>query len=179
MGDSFSSGEGAYSYELGTDENGERMWPDGNGGYFKQGVANKCHLSRNSYPYLISNMTAPLNDFRSIACSGATTKHYTSEQKDRHEVEVSPLGKWLPGYRPQREYLREASPSVVTITMGGNDIGFADIVRECVIWPDVCYRSLEYRQELAERVHNLYGELVQLYSDMRATSNNARVYVLG
>src|SRR5690606_31271128 len=111
----------------------------------------KCHLSRNSYPYIVGSQATSLSDFRSVACSGAAIRNYASQQKDRGEVKASPLGEWLPGFQPQRKYLRESSPSMVTISMGGNDIGFADIVQQCVIWPEICYRSLESRQELAKK----------------------------
>src|SRR5690606_36155952 len=54
LGDSFQSGEGAYAYEPGTDQDG-----------------NYCHRSYNAYPHLIQqsgDVTLTL-DFR--ACSGA------------------------------------------------------------------------------------------------------------
>ena len=54
LGDSFSSGEGAHNYEIGTDEHSFNM----------------CHLSKNSYPYVIAEKLQ-LNSFHSVACSGA------------------------------------------------------------------------------------------------------------
>lgn len=53
LGDSYASGEGAYNYEPETDTS-----------------ENDCHLSKDSYPYLISDQLN-MESFKSIACSGA------------------------------------------------------------------------------------------------------------
>src|SRR5690606_34519160 len=63
LGDSYISGEGAYSYRDGTDT--ER---------------NQCHQSLVSYPYLLGERQS---SFASVACSGAQMINVTSKEDDK------------------------------------------------------------------------------------------------
>src|SRR6185295_14449068 len=89
LGDSFSSGEGAQKYEIGTDES-----------------ENLCHLSRVSFPYVIAQKLN-FSNFHSIACSGARSVNLSggsgfSESKlviDRdNQYERVPSNNALPGW---------------------------------------------------------------------------------
>ncbi|WP_193315451.1 PKD domain-containing protein [Nostocoides sp. F2B08] len=104
LGDSFSSGEGAPRYETGTDDS-----------------ANKCHRSVGSYSRILSaNLEADLQPAEFHACSGAVTADF---------VEPNPRNS---GEDPQIDHVSEFT-DVITLTVGGNDVAFADIATYCVL----------------------------------------------
>lgn len=102
LGDSYSSGEGSGRYYRRTDT-----------------AANACHRSPLAYAPLLdqSRRSLRLTDF--VACSGATT----------HDL-----------YAPNHSYAGEPAQltalttrtKVVTLTIGGNDLGFTEIVGACL-----------------------------------------------
>lgn len=161
LGDSFSSGEGAYDYERGTDE------PE-----------NKCHLSRKSYPYVVAQKL-DMSRLRNVSCSGAKFSDYFSSQDGMDDNANNSLGEWLPGAKPQYQYLEKATPSVVTISMIGNDIGFADKLKRCIIGPGSCFRFREERESIAHEIYRKFGTLVGLYKHIQYTAPDANIYVLG
>lgn len=175
LGDSFSSGEGAYNYRDGTDSS-----------------TNRCHVSAESYPFLVG-ATAGLGDYHSVACSGAKLKDLVSANEDKYDkYDAQSKGlsdrassdeiysSFLPGYRLQRNFIRRSMPSVVTLTAGGNDIGFGDIVQRCASY-DTCYQYREEREQLLNSIDAQYDRLVQLYDDLsnEAGRDRVRIYVLG
>ncbi len=171
LGDSFSSGEGAFNYKAFTDTD-----------------ENKCHNSLVSYPFLIGNDMG-MSDYESVACSGATTfdirtenraynedpqaKNKTSEEFDQ-EIRVN----FLPGYRPQRFMTLEYQPKIITLGIGGNNIGFGDIVKNCVM-PGTCYNSYAERKMLLQTIDNEFEEFVATYTEVVESSADSRVYVHG
>ncbi|HVI69196.1 MAG TPA: SGNH/GDSL hydrolase family protein [Magnetospirillaceae bacterium] len=111
LGDSFSSGEGVPGFEAGTDIAGP---PE-----------NRCHRSLKSYPRLLST-TPGLNitlAFR--ACSGAATNQvvnvWPSDENDSKNTNEPPQVSAI-----------STGTDVVTVTIGGNNIGFEDFVKSCV-----------------------------------------------
>lgn len=164
LGDSFSSGEGAFDYEQGTDN----LDP-----------ANKCHLSRNSYSYLAAKALG-IESFHSVACSGAKSSNYDGPQNNRNKVPDSPLGYWLPGYQGQKKYFERAgNTSAITVSMIGNDIGFDDKVKKCVIGTDSCFHFKEDRESVAYEIYSKFDTLVGLYSDIKSQAPKAKIFVLG
>lgn len=158
LGDSFSSGEGAYDYELGTDT------PE-----------NQCHLSRKSYPYLAA-ATLGLDSFHSVACSGA---RYDPDYVATPQYESVNAPQWLAGSKTQRAFVAQAKPDVVTISMIGNDIGFKNKVVRCLA-PDSCFHFREDRQSIVDEMNSKFNALVALYSNIKMNADeNAKVYVLG
>lgn len=100
MGDSYSAGEGVPAFEVGTDVAAS------------EGTENKCHRSRQAYSQILaSNPALNLNRLNFVACSGATIS------------DVLYSGQW--NEPPQIEAL-SADTAVVTLTIGGNDVGFGD-----------------------------------------------------
>lgn len=96
LGDSYSSGEGSFNYDL---------------------VGGGCHRSTDSYPhYLADTLSLDLPDLQ--ACSGAVTNDLYAIQYNR------------PGAIAQLEPLNGYTKNV-TLTIGGNDIGFGDIAGKC------------------------------------------------
>lgn len=109
LGDSYSSGEGAGT------------GPEA-GSYVTDGTpADDCHRSLNTYALQLYGIN---DDAAIIACSGAVTADYLSGNDERDRL-------------PQVSYLDQAMkedstrPDVVLLTFGGNDIGFAGLLKSC------------------------------------------------
>jgi lysophospholipase L1-like esterase len=105
VGDSFASGEGAGSYEPATDRPG-----------------NFCHRSANGQVQYAA--IAGIDARISIGCSGATTD----------DVRLGGTSRY--GEAPQAERLRgiarDYQVKAVVLTIGMNNIGFANLVIDCV-----------------------------------------------
>ncbi|MCW2983532.1 MAG: putative lipase [Conexibacter sp.] len=106
LGDSFSAGEGVEGFE-------PKTWMP----------SNQCHRSDRAYPVLLSQDVPGLTPFVSRACSGA----YTDDL-------------WATGHKwPEPAQLEAGGGStwdntkVVTITIGGNDVGFPQVMTSCVL----------------------------------------------
>lgn len=78
-----------------------------------------CLRSDHNYPHLVAPALG-LPVFRDVSCSGAKTDDMTQPQ------DVTPG----PPNPPQFNAL-DRNTKVVTLTIGGNDIGFTDIIRNC------------------------------------------------
>lgn len=93
---------------------------EGNGNYApgSNTATDKCHRSSTAYgPELAKRFS--VGSFQYVACSGAVTADLFAAN---HEY---------PGEGPQLSSL-SAQTSVVTLTIGGNDVGFASILEACV-----------------------------------------------
>lgn len=173
LGDSFAAGEGSYQYKALTDTS-----------------TNGCHLSLRSYPYLISRQLH-LGQSESVACSGAyiddvinsgsdyRLHHSQAKGKEDSALDEAILSSFLPGYRAQKLFTKRYTPQVMTISVGGNDMGFADILIRC-IGLDTCYANYEDRLELFSEVSNLFPRLSSTYTQLKqASPASLRVYVVG
>ncbi len=146
LGDSFSSAEGVEPFLSGTDTVGP--------------PANRCHRSTRAYARLLQNPVARLNLSAFVACSGATTGTMFAGQYNES---------------PQFDAL-DAQTEVVTLTIGGNDIGFADVVTLCVV--ELCSFAIDNaRDHLVPE--DLGVKLELAYEEIQERSPNAEVYVLG
>lgn len=193
MGDSYSSGEGdivagrAYHYIYDT---------GGKGG---------CHLSSRSYPFMLQQWwSVDLRRMQSIACSGASVIHdyisslgyYAGQHEqlkragdERQAAIDDALNNFTPGVVPQIEFVRKYKPKVVTLTGGGNDVGFGSILSYCAsptlrlgVWvDDTCRYARDSRaeQELINSIHNQYGIMKMAVSKIKNTSPNTKIYIIG
>lgn len=167
LGDSYASGEGAYTYFKGTDD------PN-----------NMCHLSDRSYPYLLGKKLR-MDSVRSVACSGARIQHVSSkDEKIAQQYNSLPsygnsLEDWLPGYKRQSDYINKGKPNIATISIGGNDIGFGAIIKRCVVGGDTCFETFEDRIELMMAINHKFDALVDTFKEVRSSSPGSRVYVIG
>ncbi len=78
-----------------------------------------CIQSINNYPHLIRPLTG-LRDFTDVSCSGGQTKDMTTSQG----VTPGPA-------KPQFDALT-ADTRLVTVGIGGNDVGFSSIATDCL-----------------------------------------------
>lgn len=83
-----------------------------------------CHRSRVAYPGLLDGrLTAEGKRIHAVnvACHGAVIRDYSQPQLQRPGIEG-----------PQRLHLSTQTTALVTVSMGGNDLGFERIVKDCL-----------------------------------------------
>ncbi|MFD9002901.1 SGNH/GDSL hydrolase family protein [Streptomyces sp. NPDC059582] len=114
-----------------------------------------CDRSTKAYPYLWNAAHAP-SSFTFAACSGARTD----------EVLASQLGGL------------STSTGLVSITIGGNDAGFADVMTTCVLSSDSgCISRINTARAYVDST--LPGKLDTVYNAISAKAPNAHVVVIG
>jgi lysophospholipase L1-like esterase len=160
LGDSFTSGEGAYDYFSETDTK-----------------ENKCHLSRQSYPYLIGKQLNVLS-YDSIACSGARMQDITKFAQKQRVPAPNTMGAKLPGYQKQLDYITQLRPQKITFGIGGNDVGFISKMKACLA-PGTCYQSYEDRLELVREINRQFTDLTTTYQQLKTETQSGVVFVLG
>jgi len=113
-----------------------------------------CLQSANAYPVLWHN--AHGGSFVNETCAGATTSDVINGQ-------LGPLS---------------ASTTVVTITTGGNDVGFSSVMETCVLGSDSsCVSAIQQAEQQAQST--LPGTLDTVLSDIASRAPNAKVVLLG
>jgi lysophospholipase L1-like esterase len=114
-----------------------------------------CQRSTLAYPSLLAAQRGYALDFR--ACSGASVGDVTSSQ----------LGALNGG------------TSFVTISVGGNDAGFADVLTECALpgWASDCNGAID--GAVAVINNSLPGSLDGLYASIRGLAPSAQVVAVG
>jgi lysophospholipase L1-like esterase len=113
-----------------------------------------CDRSSKAYPALWAAAHNPAG-YLSLACSGAKTTDVIANQ----------LG------------ALSSATTLVSITIGGNDIGFSDVMVNCVVWStSTCVNKVNAAENDART--NLPGELDTVYAAIRQHAPNARVVVL-
>ncbi|MEY9886718.1 lysophospholipase L1-like esterase [Catenulispora sp. MAP12-49] len=125
----------------------------GSGSYISS--SGNCLRSTLAYSQLWANAHSPAS-YTSVACSGATTSDVLSSQ-------ISALS---------------SSTNLVSITIGGNDVGFASVMQTCVLDSDsTCLSAINTAVAQAKSV--LPGKLANTYSAIRSAAPSARVVVMG
>ncbi|WNZ12750.1 SGNH/GDSL hydrolase family protein [Streptomyces sp. 11x1] len=114
-----------------------------------------CKRSTRAYPYLWAAANAP-SSFAFTACSGARTGDVLASQ-------LGPLG---------------AGTGLVSVSVGGNDAGFADVMTTCVLQSDsACVSRIDTAKAYVDST--LPGQLDKVYSAISAKAPSAHVVVLG
>lgn len=186
LGDSYTSGEGAFDYRDGTDTE-----------------LNSCHTSVHSYPMLLTKDLFTSLGGHSVACSGARINDITSNsngyrgqirngfslselQKDRPEFLESIENNYLPGYVTQHRFVKRWQPKAVTVSIGGNDIGFGDLLERCVMphvsrhhSDNVCFNTYEDRVEITNLIDRTVDRWTGLFKQLRSDSPEAQIYAIG
>jgi len=119
------------------------------------GETGSCDQSANAYGPRWAAANSPAS-FTFAACANATTSTVISSQ-------LSSLS---------------ASTTLVSITIGGNDVGFSSIMETCVLdSTSACERAVSRAEQYANTT--LPGNLSTLFADIKADAPNAVVVVLG
>ncbi|CAN5556495.1 hypothetical protein BH24ACT4_BH24ACT4_09500 [soil metagenome] len=106
-------------------------------------------------------------------CSGAQTEDFYQAQ------DVTPG----PANAPQLDAL-DGRTKVVTVGIGGNDIGFSDIVKTCALqnpFGSGCKADYVHdgRDELRERIAVTAPDVRQAFADIKARATKAEIFVVG
>jgi len=168
LGDSYSSGEGIEPF-------------------FEPGDIESCHRSTLAYPTLVKT-TDPENygktyySLRSTAgygwgfnaCSGDTSTVIDNTQLINNANDINT--NFLP---------LNSNTKLVTLTAGGDDLGFGDVLKFCALnTSDNCAND-KYQdgktlaQWATEQMSQLGPNLKKLYTDIRNDAPNAKILVLG
>jgi lysophospholipase L1-like esterase len=114
-----------------------------------------CERSTNAYPEQWADANHPAS-FVSVACANATTASVVSS-------ELSALS---------------SRTTLVSITIGGNDVGFTGVMTTCVLLPtSSCLSAISAAETLVADV--LPGSLNATLQAIRQDAPNARIVVLG
>jgi lysophospholipase L1-like esterase len=128
-----------------------------------------CLKSSNNYGR-IAQRTLAFAEYRDATCSGARTDHMTATQN------VSP------GPNPPQFDSLSPETELVTINIGGNDIGFSDLAQDCVsVLPfgSPCRdRYTRNGDEISRRIAETAPKVDAVLEGIRARSRVARVLVL-
>jgi lysophospholipase L1-like esterase len=121
-----------------------------------------------------AHVAAPLigETLEDVTCSGATT----GDMFEPQDV--------FPGPQPAQLDALDTATEVVTLTVGGNDIGFADIVLDCVtVWPFGSPCKDEFTgggsDEISERIAATAPLVASVLSAIHERAPQADVFVVG
>jgi lysophospholipase L1-like esterase len=150
MGDSYSSGEGAGDYAPGTDTD-----------------TNTCHRSANAWPVVLAHERG-FKLLPSLACSGATTTDVLSGRagSDEPERRISQISR-ISGH-----------PDVITLTIGGNDLGFRSVLQDCITSNCIDDYHLPTGDKLDAKIDALAQMLPDLYRKIEAAAPGAKLIVV-
>ncbi|MGY1684459.1 GDSL-type esterase/lipase family protein [Geodermatophilus sp. SYSU D00867] len=123
--------------------------------------AGRCHRS----PHTYAEQLLPDAEVTNLACSAAVIQDYREPQADRD-------------VRSQAAQLDDVDDyDLVLMTMGGNDIGFEDIVVDCAA-EEHCGGRLGDRGWWTQRLADLQTDLRHLYEEVLADTGVAPLVVL-
>ncbi|TQM03925.1 SGNH/GDSL hydrolase family protein [Pseudonocardia kunmingensis] len=133
-----------------------------------------CLRSTSNYPSVVAE-TLDIPDFRDVSCSAATTEHITGPQN-------VPLG-----VNPPQLDALGPDTELVTVSIGGNDIGFGDIISECArrspLQPtgSACadFYTSGGTDELAQRIDEAAPQVAAVLDAITERSPDARVLLVG
>jgi GDSL-like Lipase/Acylhydrolase family len=128
-----------------------------------------CLRSSNNYARLAApSLGLALTD---VTCSGATTVHMTQQQN----VE--------PGPNPPQFNGLNAGTTVVSLTIGGNDIGFSEVAQSCITINPFSHPCIDKykaggKDQLAERIAATAPKVAAVLQGIHSISPLAKIYVL-
>ncbi|WP_093797263.1 SGNH/GDSL hydrolase family protein [Streptomyces sp. Wb2n-11] len=134
-------------------------------------VDSTCTRSHRNYPALVNAALAP-TAHKDVTCGGATTVHMTSAQNSSAPPQFDALS---------------ADTGLVTLTIGGNDIGFASIILRCVslgVFNPVgspCKNSYTWTgtDQLATTINATAPKVAAAIDGIRQRAPQARILVTG
>lgn len=150
------SGSYTNSYTLGDSYSSGEGAPPYNG-------ASGCYRSTNGYAYLLG---ASVPTPTMIACSGAVTANI-DQTVQSSSVPGTQLSQLLSGSRGK---------TLITITIGGNDVGFSSELTKCIASFSSCTSD---QSSIAQSITALQSRLLQIYQELRAAAPGADIVILG
>ncbi|CAM5256105.1 GDSL-type esterase/lipase family protein [Streptomyces narbonensis] len=174
MGDSYISGEagrwlGNSLTNSGSRTGTDRAWTGS--GYDPSRVygatAGGCHRSDVSE---VKSAGAIASSLVNLACSGATTDNV---------IRASQGGQAYKGEAPQADQLAAVAAShdveLITLSIGGNDLGFADIIATCakdyIVWYSYCHD--DQQDEVDAKIDGVMADVGRSVDEIRAVMTGA------
>ncbi|MEU2116062.1 GDSL-type esterase/lipase family protein [Streptomyces sp. NPDC016459] len=174
MGDSYISGEagrwlGNSLTDSGSRNGTDRAWTGS--GYAPSRVygttAGGCHRSDTAEVLSAGPIASSLIN---LACSGATTKNV---------IRASEGGQAYKGEAPQADRLAAVAAShdvkLIALSVGGNDLGFADIITNCatdyIVWYSYCHD--DQQAEVDARIDAVMADVGRSVDEIRAVMAGA------
>ncbi|SDD60778.1 SGNH/GDSL hydrolase family protein [Actinokineospora iranica] len=125
-----------------------------------------CARATDNYPSVIAAKLAP-TEFVDISCGGAQTREMTAPQ----------------GQNPPQFSALTADTDLVTVSIGGNDIGFGEIITTCAKLsftnPLGAPCKAHYAGVLEERIAQLAPKITAVVDGIAQRSPNATIVVVG
>ena len=150
----------------------------------RPGVPAGCERSSRSYPFLVAQQLGLKADqVRDMSCSGATIASLTAPQ---------PTGD---GTNPAQLTALTPATALVTLGIGGNDIGWAAVLTRCVeldlipalisrgdtsdAAPCQAYYTASGTNQIQQSIQTAAADLASALTDVKTRAPNARIYVVG
>jgi lysophospholipase L1-like esterase len=131
-----------------------------------------CQRSSDNYPTIVAKSLGVAVD--DVSCLGASTKDLDASQGSGIPAQLSAL---------------DPSTSLVSLGIGGNDLGFSSVVANCaavtpwgatkVGWSCRSHYTVNGVDELVSMVHQVGDRVAALLTDVRSLDPQARVFVVG
>ncbi|MFP5322315.1 MAG: SGNH/GDSL hydrolase family protein [Acidimicrobiia bacterium] len=141
-----------------------------------------CLRSSLNYAHQVAQALAL--ELTDVTCSGASTKHMFETHGVSPDAEMAeygfPLGPEHPGNPPQLEALT-ADTDVVTLQIGGNDIGFGGIASTCAeaaVTQSSCKDAVAADRPF-DRIAATAPKIERVLEEIHARSPEADIHVLG
>ena len=144
------------------------------------GATAGCGQSTSSYPFLVAHSLRL--DLTDMSCSSATIPDMTAAQPTGDGTNPAQLSALSPG------------TALVTVSIGGNDIGLIDIVTKCTeldlvpaligggsstLTPCEDFYTSGGADQIRQRIQAVTGHLAGTLTQIRERAPRARVYVVG
>ncbi|MET7898581.1 SGNH/GDSL hydrolase family protein [Streptomyces mirabilis] len=153
----------------------------------QNGTPAGCQRSNRNYPTLVAKaLGIKAADFHDVSCSGATTTDLTAPQHTGN------------GTNPAQLATLSASVRLITLGIGGNDIGFSSMITTCVTtgvlfkvadkFADISGKAPckeKYStggngtDEVARKIHATGDRLTRSLHEIKQRAPQAQVYVIG
>ncbi|MEU5146367.1 GDSL-type esterase/lipase family protein [Streptomyces yangpuensis] len=175
MGDSYISGEagrwkGNSLTNTGSRNGTDRGWISGSTydpGKVYGATAGGCHRSDSAE---VHSAGAVADVAVNLACSGATSDNV---------FRAANGGVSYRGEAPQADQLAAVAAShdvkVIALSIGGNDLGFADIIKSCaydfILWNSYCYDDQQYAVD--QKIDAVMGKVGKSVDEVRAVMRTA------
>jgi hypothetical protein len=131
-----------------------------------------CLKSSNAYPHVVRAALTP-RAFRNYSCSGAQTDDMFAPQN------VSPGGP-----NPAQLDAVTKATTIVTLQIGGNDIGFSEIVQNCAAVNPISHPCRDFYlaggvDEISRRITETGPKVAAVLAAIKTKAPSARIFVLG
>jgi lysophospholipase L1-like esterase len=95
-------------------------------------------------------------------------------------IKSNALVNFIPGRAAQIEFIGKYKPKVLTIGLGGNDVGFGDKIEECITRLETCrYAESDAPELVRELKDNVYTRFGDILRRIKSASPSTRIYVIG